>query len=234
MLNSLYYSVMKFRNALLIVVLLVLSAFGVAAQTKKLSEKEFNRLVVDTALSATAKKVRHISRTVYRPGTETKSYVAYEIIPPDRFRSYGGLLGSQKRTWEYIEFENDDFFYIKDEDGVWKTRGRGHDFLPPYPIWRVFTTDSGRKIKISEVRKDLLNGLIVQKYSRWARTIFTASKGEPIPAPVDSLQEIWIGSDGLFLCADQINYDGNTGEILDKEVMVWDYDPSIKIEAPIK
>lgn len=225
---------MKFPKLLLVIGILVLSALGLGAQTKKLSEKEFNRQVVDGAISATAKKVHRISLTVYRPGTETKSYIAYEIVPPDRFRSYESPLGSQKRSWEYIEFKNDDFFYIKDEDGVWKTRAHGHDFLPPYPIWRVHTTDPGRKIKASEVRNDLLNGQLVQKYSRKSRTTFTASKGEPIPAPVDSLQEIWVGSDGLFLRVEQTNYHGNTGEILDKEVLVWDYDPNIKIEAPIK
>jgi hypothetical protein len=218
---------MKWLVVLSVVLLLVLS---LSAQTTKLTVKEFDAQI-DAAIAATAKKVRRVSETftAFEPGKEVKSWIStYEYIPPDRFRSY--MISGTDQGLEYIEAS--EYCYIKRRDGVWNHFYVAPD-IPPYFFWDVRKEGAGSMVKTSDLRKDVVDGEIVQKYSRESRQIFDNGKGRPPSPPVAVLDEVWIGSNGLVVRAESLVYDGNNGKLLQKSILIWQYDPKdIKIEAP--
>ena len=218
----------------MICIFTLLSVGTLAAQVRRLTVREFDGQI-EAAFDATEKKMRRISAKVTnsKPGTQPKSSAStYEYIPPDRFR-FRSSPSWEREFGEYIEAEKG--HYIRGKGGVWEYFAFGCSEIPPYLFWSMPKDGEVTEVKTSELREEKLDGKTARKYSRKSRQIFEQIDGFPPTPPVDSLFDIWVGSDGLVLRGESVHYDGEKGNVIQKWVLLYEYDPkNLKIEAPIE
>ena len=236
---------MKFRNPLLIVALLVLSAFGAAAQATATSQ---NNVITKKDFEKVYKRAEELLKTTSYRVTNTVEYVFLEqLSDPAVF---------QKTVKEYVP---PDRSYVLDEFTLIKGKPITHEWITIGK--QKFLRKYGGKYgdpwkKVSQSKKPIRNRITVvsaqyfsdgtvlidgKKVSVFVvvRKIKIREGSPPTNVPYQDKATFWYENNGRLLklvSETQGDYtkDSDPENLKYRETAIFEYEPNIKIEAPIK
>jgi hypothetical protein len=147
---------------------------------------------------------------------KSKSVSVSETAPPDR--SYDSSTTESAGVTKKVErIEIGDKSYIKKDGGKWRKS-------VPEQSSSVIGVGLSTGVKI--VEETMINGQSVKVYMEETRA---SLGGEDF----SSTDKYWFTSEGELLKTESERKNGKTGEI-SRVVTVYEFDPNIRIEAPIK
>lgn len=216
---------MKINFRLMLVLSMVfLNAAFVFGQEKLIEKKDYQEITTKAYANLKGKAYRTIYTYETFPdrnsSTTKSSKTITERVPPDRFRWIFESDGEKKEIIQigpkrYIKLNNNEW---KVDDGAGLGNGAGGGAQVESESYKLIATNS-------------LNGQIVDVYEK-------TEKLKNFSAGDENRQEIWttrywIAKDGLLMKAEH-EYETVSTKSLVREVTIYEYDPNIKIEAPVK
>lgn len=223
----------KLKSAAFVFAILLASVFQVAAQESTFDDNALYELQ-ERAREMLADKVLRITTMDARFEKGNKTPVTYEkyiseTVPPDRNR-----FVVEKKTakgieqTEYIDIGRDRF--VKRNGGEWEIfeptgsgRGTGSG------------TGSGEEPKIETTSKNVLKK--GEKINNQTVDLYQVVTNRKYIYPTKTYTDVqtesfWFDRNGRFVKTVEEYHDGETGKVSRKTVE-YEYDPKIKIEAPV-
>jgi len=220
---------MKLVMVFLVLVVLLLSALGLAAQTKEITEKQFNEInakgmeLLNSSSHRSTRKLEYFGDRS-KPGRTSETSLR-EVLIPDKWRTVEETF-YDKHTREESIWDGK-FLYMKVNDGEWKRYNGGGSGGVDFEAGEM--TKSYKylgKADLDGKRADMYEF----KMDRIARKMTMTDM-----FTVHYIRKIsyWFSADGKLL--KKIKEDDVQGRNeLSRETTTIDYDANIKIEAPIK
>ena len=144
-----------------------------------------------------------------------KTVSTYEVVPPDRSR-YSYVYESDSTTKKYDSIRIGEKRYIRHESGDWEI----DKSEPKYGI------GAGSRATVKLLEKTFFNGRAVSVYEVVSDEYFSDSGDWRITS------RYWLSEENLLLKTESEIVD-KKNNVLSKQISIYDYDPNIKIEAPV-
>lgn len=222
---------MTVRKYSLQMVFCLMVAVNVFAQVKQITEKEYAEATRAAYPKSENKSRRIINQTeVYRNGalSRTEEYI-YEYILPDKYR-YIYTLQSDGPISKVEIIKIGSAYYCRKNDGEWTqskalcSRGGGGGFGGPSKfISSSFTVEvvmiGGKKTKL------------YRSYSTYKETYYANKEKEGLSYWEN---KFWLNKDGFVIRKETKIGSLEPEQIKSRYITAYEYDPDLKIEAPIK
>lgn len=146
---------------------------------------------------------------------EEKRVSVYEVVPPDRIRyssvyESGGTI--RKREWITIGETK----YVRENGGEWKINKETSKYGTAVGSWK----------NVKFIEKTFFNGQTVTVYEAVSDEYASNNSGWTVKT------RYWFSDAGFLLKTESEETDRQTG-VITKRDAVYEYDPNIKIEAPL-
>jgi len=214
---------------------IILCAFlSISAQENTFKEEDLMALKTAAELKLKGKIYRHTTiETFYSNGNKTPDSTSkriVEIIPPDRYR-YMSITETPKGTERYEYIQVGERRFSREDNGEWKEStaggtgsGMGNGSGSGDALYKLETTIE-RKLKKGEIvnrqKVDLYETVTTFKYIYPTKTFTSVWKGTYL-----------FDESGRFVKYEQ-EYNAGEENSIKKTVEEYEYNPKIKIEAPI-
>ena len=195
-----------------------------------IKESEFNE-VLSKATENLKGKTYRLTKTEEdfnnrNASSESVTINILEIVPPNKRREVEEVKSPSKNTRIERIWDGKNL-YEKENDGEWKKYSGGGGLSYDIATGKITTT-------YKYVGKESLNGKTVNVYEMESHRIankLTRTSQYQVEYVVKT--KYWISEDGYFLKTLKES-DAVGAEWLRRETEIYEYDPNIKIEAPIK
>jgi hypothetical protein len=227
------------KNKIIFLFAFILAAFALSISAQQKAETFSEENLRNTTKTAQQK----LKGAVYREKTRSESYkngdsapsyvenTVTEIVPPDRRHYFEEkIYGEETKTFESITIGED--FYFRFNDGEWKTGGFGRGsgsgqgsgvgsgekrITIENKTERIFT----RNAALGGQTANLFETIKTHSYSYRSNIYSIITKSA-----------YWFDSKGRFIkWSDE--YENTELKIISRSIREYEYDPTIKIEAPI-
>jgi hypothetical protein len=219
----------KLNNLFHVLICLIALSFTVVGQAHDLTEQQFNEIkaLAEGKLSGRTYRLTETTETfpVRDGAVESVRVHITEIVPPNERREVDDLK-SPERTERTERIWDGKFLYERRDNGAWSKYDGGGSGSSDFTSGRV--TMNYRLIEKTKINNDLVTIYEVEKHRRANKY----TRDGLIEFHYIDKTKYWIGSDGSFIKAVQES-EVVGGKWLVRGTSIYEYDPNIKIEAPI-
>lgn len=211
-----------------------LAVFSVFPQATEISEKDLNA-IIDRATAATGslarreKAVTELSDDMIPPTKRTLTFTK-TFIPPNKTQTYYSSespLG--KDVWETINIDSN--VYKRAQEGTWKLETPEEmRMLPPSPKATQLPAAIDQITKVVHKPNISLDNQLTDFYEIEKMSTKTDKNGT---YKIATVSKYWLNKNGTFAKLETANYTSNSIAGY-RRTVIYEYDPNIKIEAPIK
>jgi hypothetical protein len=219
-----------------ITLLICLVSFNVYGQRKEISKEEF--LIANKTAGDKMKMVsyRFISKNENYFGDELKSVQTNtnEFVPPDKRHNVLEVkMFDMKRNFltETIRIGNDE--YKRENGGEWTKRTKTEASQSPNNPIKTIENNSKfyltENVKLGSQTANLYEAFVENKVLTPTR-----AGNEPAETTFYRKERRWINRDGLLIKFEMEDESQQMRKVVTRQTSTYEYDPNIKIEAPIK
>lgn len=216
--------------------LLCLVSFNVYGQRKEIQKEDFLNAYKKAGEKMKTMTYRFVSKNEHYFGEELKSVQinTVEFVPPDKFHSiFDAKMFDRNQTLlsERILIGNDE--YKRENGGNWiKQTKSGTNQSPNNPIK---TVESNSKFYLTEnVQLDNQTTKLYEVAVETKTSMPTGKTGETKETVFYRKEKRWISRDGLLLRLEMEDESQQMRKVVTRQIWIYEYDPNIRIEAPIK
>ena len=230
-------------KTILLAALLLFGAVGAFAQEKTLSKAEFDSVIKNAKWELTewkGKAVRMTQTNEAKADGKRQEFSSGKTVIEFASPTVSRLIGettSGSKTTRTESIRIGDKTYKRTGDGAWiegTIEAKARTAEPPAPpIYEVSEGEAERTTEYKYLGTEQLNGLTAKVYVATTKIKRNNPTNNQETLSI-STHKYWIGEDGVKV------KDENTGETRGREIniyrrltVVWEADPTIKVEAPV-
>jgi len=155
-----------------------------------------------------------------------------EFVAPNRRRMFTEFQDNQlNKTFIFETIRIDDIEYKKDKNGVWTKKIFPKIQVPPH---NKTTQSNAKHFLTGNIRLDNQPADLFELEVEYNHQLTNPKTGEVSEHTTYRNEKRWISKDGLLLKIEMVDHKLNPAKTFSRRILSYEYDPNIKIEAPIK